>query len=722
MYNWERRAAENLTNADHMREVRRRMDHEYQVRFTQNQLRRRERERADAEVKREIRLRTPSPPAPQSNKFKTRTYDRPWAQGVSATRKLSCSTKPSISEVRNTLNKGSMSRLPAIGRGSKGRAAELASSSKTPWRASVPLASQCKGPSSPWQKPRSVDLKNNVSIQGKPSTLKRTQSQDTLKAKNRIKAPCGHLDRPNISLRRDPVCVLDSHSFPQPLTSPGRFNTDWHRLPSLQYRPPSPEDFQLMSHTFEGFSSENSSVVEEDIRSEHAYRGGLFGSSADTTPSSLAQSISSECPSSTRTLESALSESFISPLSSRFSSLDILSSDSDGEDRDAASSWQAAVGESCYTPVQWTGSQTSLNHVSPLPNALSPGSLQSQLGREIITPEPLSRASLDSGCSPMPSFIQVGQASVSPSPAVTERVHRGTLATPEQIDHQLPELELIPRWPPPSWLGSERTSEASPTASSPGRHSMLVSRQEEPEETRDTSNDSRGETLSSSEALRPGTSGLMDHLTMALMALHDIRREVAHMQMNHAHSGNVSDSQEAQSAPASDPETLRKIKESLLEESSDEEGDQCRICQSGAASPTNPLLTPCQCSGSLQYIHHDCLKKWIQTKIQSGTTLSAVKTCELCKESLTLDLDDFDVDEFYQRHNHTQVEQGSEELYMLLLLQQRFSALLQVAQSRSNAVSRAWRSPLTHRMMRARGTRGPQRPLSSHSTTPETDT
>ena len=57
---------------------------------------------------------------------------------------LSCSTKPSISEVRNTLNKGSMSRLPAIGRGSKGRAAELGSSSQTPWRASVPLASQCK--------------------------------------------------------------------------------------------------------------------------------------------------------------------------------------------------------------------------------------------------------------------------------------------------------------------------------------------------------------------------------------------------------------------------------------------------------------------------------------------------------------------------------------------------------------------------------------------------
>ncbi|CDQ63757.1 unnamed protein product [Oncorhynchus mykiss] len=112
----------------------------------------------------------------------------------------------------------------------------------------------------------------------------------------------------------------------------------------------------------------------------------------------------------------------------------------------------------------------------------------------------------------------------------------------------------------------------------------------------------------------------------------------------------------------------------------------------GAGSLTNPLLTPCLCSGSLQYIHHDCLKRWIQTKIQSGTTLSAVKTCELCKGSLTLDLDDFDMEEFYQRHGQTQVEQTSPELYMLLILRQRFSELLQVAQSRSNTVSRVGRN------------------------------
>jgi hypothetical protein len=38
------------------------------------------------------------------------------------------------------------------------------------------------------------------------------------------------------------------------------------------------------------------------------------------------------------------------------------------------------------------------------------------------------------------------------------------------------------------------------------------------------------------------------------------------------------------------------------------------------------------------------------------------------------------------------VEQTSPELYMLLILRQRFSELLQVAQSRSNAVSRVGRN------------------------------
>uniref|UniRef100_A0A3B5AY46 RING-type E3 ubiquitin transferase n=1 Tax=Stegastes partitus TaxID=144197 RepID=A0A3B5AY46_9TELE len=49
-----------------------------------------------------------------------------------------------------------------------------------------------------------------------------------------------------------------------------------------------------------------------------------------------------------------------------------------------------------------------------------------------------------------------------------------------------------------------------------------------------------------------------------------------------------------------------------------DEGRQCRISFKGGGSPSNLLLSPCLCSGSLQFVHSDCLNTWIQTKLQSG--------------------------------------------------------------------------------------------------------
>uniref|UniRef100_A0A4W5KPV2 RING-type E3 ubiquitin transferase n=1 Tax=Hucho hucho TaxID=62062 RepID=A0A4W5KPV2_9TELE len=746
MYSWERRAAENLTNAEHICEVRKRIDLKYQ-----DHLRRREQERADSEVRREVhRVRTPSP-TPQTNRFKARRYERPWAQGAPDT-KSSSSVKSTRSEMRNSQNKGSVSRLPAISSGTQSsvtqsRTAELATTSKTWRRATAPLASYCKEQSPPCHKHKSVAIKNRAcklsTCATKSNTLKQTQSQDTLRGKSKMGAPsCDRADSSNISTRHEPVKrPLDSCSLPQPMTSSRRSYTDWPCLPSLQYhRSPSPDDpephpyLQLISDPFQGFS-ESSSITEEYVRSEDTYRAELCSRSlADTSPLSVPESLPSQCPSSSGTLESSslsLSDSFTGPLSSHFRTLGVLSSESESDGEDDSHSCQDADRESYYIPVRWTASQSSSHDIlCPSPSVhtvRSPRGLQSQLSLESTsTPEesPNSRASYTGGgYSPMPSLMQVGRLSISPlftSPSVTQRASRRTLTTPQQLNEHLPHLSpLSPRRANPIWLGSERWPglEASPPRTSYTlRHSQLVSRiqQEEPEEVRgeaSSSDSSTEDTPSSSEASRHGTSGLMDHLTMALMALRDIRREVAHIQMSNAQQGSgAMAAQEAQSAPATNPETLRKIKERLLEESSDEEeGDQCRICQCGAGSPTNPLLTPCLCSGSLQYIHHDCLKRWIQTKIQSGTTLSAVKTCELCKGSLTLDLDDFDMEEFYQRHGQTQVEQTSPELYMLLILQQRFSELLQVAQSRSNAVSRVWRLPLLPRTLRMRASRGSQR-------------
>ncbi|NXI57925.1 MARH7 ligase, partial [Chloroceryle aenea] len=158
---------------------------------------------------------------------------------------------------------------------------------------------------------------------------------------------------------------------------------------------------------------------------------------------------------------------------------------------------------------------------------------------------------------------------------------------------------------------------------------------------------------------------------------------------------NQSDGQESGKSkipPSRDPERLQKIKESLLlEDSEDEEGDLCRICQMSSASSDNLLIEPCKCTGSLQYVHQECMKKWLQSKINSGSSLEAVTTCELCKEKLHLNLEDFDIHELYRAHANEQVnyEFISSGLYLVVLLhlcEQRFSDMLGTASEASTRV------------------------------------
>ncbi|TTH38797.1 E3 ubiquitin-protein ligase MARCH7 [Bagarius yarrelli] len=133
-------------------------------------------------------------------------------------------------------------------------------------------------------------------------------------------------------------------------------------------------------------------------------------------------------------------------------------------------------------------------------------------------------------------------------------------------------------------------------------------------------------------------------------------------------------------APSRDPERLRKIQESLLlEDSDDDEGDLCRICQMGETISSNPLIEPCRCTGSLQYVHQDCIKKWLRSKISSGSNLEAITTCELCKEKLHLNIENFDINELYRSHERSEYEFISCGLYLVVLLhlcEQRFSDVL----------------------------------------------
>ncbi|KFY45094.1 hypothetical protein V495_03122 [Pseudogymnoascus sp. VKM F-4514 (FW-929)] len=50
--------------------------------------------------------------------------------------------------------------------------------------------------------------------------------------------------------------------------------------------------------------------------------------------------------------------------------------------------------------------------------------------------------------------------------------------------------------------------------------------------------------------------------------------------------------------------------------------DTCRICR-GEATAQEPLFYPCKCSGSIKFVHQDCLMEWLGH--------SQKKHCELCK-------------------------------------------------------------------------------------------
>ena len=51
----------------------------------------------------------------------------------------------------------------------------------------------------------------------------------------------------------------------------------------------------------------------------------------------------------------------------------------------------------------------------------------------------------------------------------------------------------------------------------------------------------------------------------------------------------------------------------------------------------NPLITPCKCSGSMRFVHHECLRSWFQLKrqIRQSAFISTFYwsglECELCK-------------------------------------------------------------------------------------------
>ena len=66
----------------------------------------------------------------------------------------------------------------------------------------------------------------------------------------------------------------------------------------------------------------------------------------------------------------------------------------------------------------------------------------------------------------------------------------------------------------------------------------------------------------------------------------------------------------------------------------------CRICYGDYNTAENPILCPCSCTGTAGGIHLNCLKQWLQTKLDVKKENNIVTytwkafNCELCKTAL----------------------------------------------------------------------------------------
>jgi hypothetical protein len=74
---------------------------------------------------------------------------------------------------------------------------------------------------------------------------------------------------------------------------------------------------------------------------------------------------------------------------------------------------------------------------------------------------------------------------------------------------------------------------------------------------------------------------------------------------------------------------------------------QCRICLMDEQDVPEPLINPCSCKGTSEYVHIQCLQDWIASKLKTKVNLDTTcyywkrLICEVCKVSLP-DLVDID--------------------------------------------------------------------------------
>jgi hypothetical protein len=65
----------------------------------------------------------------------------------------------------------------------------------------------------------------------------------------------------------------------------------------------------------------------------------------------------------------------------------------------------------------------------------------------------------------------------------------------------------------------------------------------------------------------------------------------------------------------------------------------CRICLGEGGEEDNPFISPCQCAGTMKYVHVKCLQYWLSSKLttKQGAAITSIVwksfECELCKKA-----------------------------------------------------------------------------------------
>ena len=78
-------------------------------------------------------------------------------------------------------------------------------------------------------------------------------------------------------------------------------------------------------------------------------------------------------------------------------------------------------------------------------------------------------------------------------------------------------------------------------------------------------------------------------------------------------------------------------KESISKVNTQTQDKLCRICYD-VEKNDNKLVSPCSCTGSCQYVHQNCIKKWLTDVIEINNTKGkyVFPKCEICNSELYL--------------------------------------------------------------------------------------